>query len=630
MFYFLLSLLRLLRFSDASSSTDGNQRPNVLFIVVDDLRPTLGCYGEPLLRTPNIDNLASKSILFKEAFSQQAVCGPSRVSLLTSRRPDTTRLYDFFSFWRLHAGNYTTLPQHFKENGYITQSVSKIFHPGVASNHTDDAYYSWTNTPYHPPTQQYKNAKICPDRHQKLGMNIVCPVDVNRMPGNSLPDLETAEFATEFLNNMSDTKPDKPFFLAVGFHKPHIPLKYPKKYKSLYPLSEVGLARNNTYPWRMPLVAWNPWKDLRGRDDVKEMNLRYPFGPLPTDYQRLVRQSYYAATSYMDAQVGKVLAALEKNGFSSNTIVAFISDHGWALGEHQEWSKYSLFEVAVKVPFILYIPGVTYTNDEKKDKIFPYFDFFSNNQNENPNDIHQISRLERKTGKVFDNAALAMSLKQLTKTWVFEPRYTTSALVELVDLFPTLAEAAGIQTLPLCPEDSFQTWLCTEGTSLMPLIRNVTKYTDQRNGLENDNNKDQIIPKLPKVSSEQNIINLLAKKCSPDFTAATSDFPWKNAVFSQYPRPAVNPQSNTEIPHLVDIRIMGYSMWTADFHYTEWVSFIPKGYKIVWEESYGRELYFRTTDPDELNNVSLLESCFPLVMKLSKQLRLGWRNSLPN
>ncbi|TKC36841.1 hypothetical protein EI555_016251 [Monodon monoceros] len=135
---------------------------NVLLIIVDDLRPSLGCYGDKLIRSPNMDQLASRSLLFQNAFAQQAVCAPSRVSLLTGRRPDTTRLYDFNSYWRAHSGNFSTIPQYFKENGYVTMSVGKVFHPGVSSNHSDDSPYSWSLPPYHPSSEKYENTKVRP------------------------------------------------------------------------------------------------------------------------------------------------------------------------------------------------------------------------------------------------------------------------------------------------------------------------------------------------------------------------------------------------------------------------------------------------------------------------------------
>lgn len=164
---------------------------------------------------------------------QQALCAPSRNSMLTGRRPDTLHLYDFYNYWRKTVGNFTTLPQLFKEHGYTTYSVGKIFHPGISSNFTDDYPLSWTVKPYHPPSQKYKNAAVCFDNTTKrLQRNLICPVDVNMQPRHSLPDLETLDHAVKILQKSNHQS--KPFFLAVGFQKPHIPLKYPKHYLSMF------------------------------------------------------------------------------------------------------------------------------------------------------------------------------------------------------------------------------------------------------------------------------------------------------------------------------------------------------------------------------------------------------------
>uniref|UniRef100_A0A1Y1KS11 Sulfatase N-terminal domain-containing protein n=1 Tax=Photinus pyralis TaxID=7054 RepID=A0A1Y1KS11_PHOPY len=207
------------------------RKPNVLFIIVDDLRPSLGIYGDDNARTPNIDALAKKSAVFTNVFAQQALCAPSRNSFLTSRRPDSLHLYDFNSYWRDVAGNFTTIPQLFKENGYYTHSIGKVFHPGKSSNFTDDSLYSWSRSPYHPPTEKYKNAKVCVTRNG-LAQNILCPVIVNEQPGGSLPDLESLSAAKDFLKYHKQIS-TLPYFLAVGFHKPHIPLKFPIEYLSI-------------------------------------------------------------------------------------------------------------------------------------------------------------------------------------------------------------------------------------------------------------------------------------------------------------------------------------------------------------------------------------------------------------
>lgn len=160
---------------------------------------------------------------------QQALCAPSRNSFLTGRRPDTIRLYDFYSYWRDTVGNITTLPQFFKERGYDAYSVGKVFHPGQSSNFTDDYPYSWSHYPYHPPTDRYKDAAVCKDKiTNTYKKNLICPVAVAKQPGKTLPDIQSLKYAVSIIKNKRTSK--KPFFVAVGFHKPHIPLKFPKQY----------------------------------------------------------------------------------------------------------------------------------------------------------------------------------------------------------------------------------------------------------------------------------------------------------------------------------------------------------------------------------------------------------------
>ncbi|XP_007957243.1 iduronate 2-sulfatase [Orycteropus afer afer] len=382
---------------------------NVLVIVVDDLRPTLGCYGDKLVRSPNIDQLASHSLLFQNAFAQQAVCAPSRVSFLTGRRPDTTRLYDFNSYWRVRAGNFSTIPQYFKENGYVTMSVGKVFHPGISSNHSDDYPYSWSIPPYHPSSEKYENTKTCRGRDGELHANLLCPVDVADVPEGTLPDKQSTEQAIQLLGKMKTSA--RPFFLAVGYHKPHIPFRYPKEFQKLYPLENITLAPDPQVPAGLPPVAYNPWMDIRQREDVEALNISVPYGPIPADFQRQIRQSYFASVSYLDTQVGRLLR--------------------WSLGEHGEWAKYSNFDVTTRVPLMFYVPGRTAVLPEAGKQLFPYIDPFD-----------PISEL-------------------------MEPGRQVEELVELVSLFPTLAGLAGLPIPPRCPVPSFHVELCREGQNLL-------------------------------------------------------------------------------------------------------------------------------------------------------------------
>uniref|UniRef100_A0A3Q3JML2 Iduronate 2-sulfatase n=1 Tax=Monopterus albus TaxID=43700 RepID=A0A3Q3JML2_MONAL len=403
---------------------------NVLFIIADDLRTSLGCYGDSVVKSPNIDQLASKSQVFLNAYAQQAVCAPSRTSMLTSRRPDTTRLYDFNSYWRVHSGNYTTLPQYFKDRGYFTMSVGKVFHPGIASNYTDDYPYSWSTPAYHPPSFRYEKKKVCKGEDGKLHANLLCAVDVAEQPGGTLPDLESTDKAVQLLKSRANK--DDPFFLAVGFHKPHIPFRIPQEYLSLYPIEQMTLAPDPDVPKRLPPVAYNPWVDVRKRDDVQKLNISFPYGPVPEDFQLRIRQYYYAAVSYMDAQVGRLVSALDDLGLTNTTVVVFTSDHGWSLGEHGDWAKYSNFDVTTRVPLIFYVPGLTAQYDWLGESTFPFIDVLTQSE-----------------------------------------YHFKCKLVELVDVFPTVSHMAGLRAPKPCADVSFQEELCTEGHNLAYTFQHV-------------------------------------------------------------------------------------------------------------------------------------------------------------
>ncbi|RXM94901.1 Iduronate 2-sulfatase [Acipenser ruthenus] len=258
---------------------------NVLLIVVDDLRPSLGCFGDTVVKSPNIDQLASKSNVFHNAFVQ-----------------------------------------------------------------------------------------VCKGKDGKLHANLLCPVDVSEMPEGTLPDMQSTEEAVRLLKAVKDES--HPFFLAVGYHKPHIPFRYPQEFLKLYPLENMTLAPDPEIPKGMPTVAYNPWTDIRKREDVQALNVSFPYGPIPRDFQLQIRQSYFAAVSYLDTQAGQLLSALDDLGLANETIVVFTSDHGWSLGEHGEWAKYSNFDVALRVPLIIYVPGTTAPTPKPGDKTFPFLDPF--------------------------------------------------------------------------------------------------------------------------------------------------------------------------------------------------------------------------------------------------------------
>lgn len=306
------------------------------------------------------------------------------------------------------AGNFTTLPEYFKQNGYFTYSIGKVFHPGSSSNFTDDFPYSWSKEAFHPKSAKYLNAPVCID--EETGdeyENLLCPVDLNLFPEHILPDIESTLHAKKVLNVSYTSK--QPFFLAIGFHKPHIPFQFPRKYLDSHRLDKFLLPDEDFKPFGLPDVAWNPFNDLRKRHDVAALNLSYPFGTLPKKFRMKARQHYYASVSYIDDLIGELL----QNVNPSNTIVVLTSDHGWSLGEHTEWAKYSNFDVALRVPLIIYDP----------------------------------SQLQLQPKRI-------------------------SEISELVDIFPTLVDLTGLPKLQKCSSaagvEGFK--VCTEGQSLKKLM----------------------------------------------------------------------------------------------------------------------------------------------------------------
>jgi len=357
----------------ASLAGSEKRKLNVLFIAVDDLRPELGCYGVKGMKTPNIDALAASGTLFERAYCQQAVCSPSRTSLLTGLRPDTTRIYDLQTHFRLTIPDAVTLPEYFKQHGYHTQGLSKIFHGGL------DDPQSWSVPHWQPKAPQYASQEIRDDIAKRLkeaqsqsedvtekvlqrdpdtGLALKVrrpakrvlgpPWECADVPDNALNDGATADRAIEVLRQIKD----KPFFLAVGFLKPHLPFVAPKKYFDMYPLDKVDLADNPYPPKDCTEFSLAHWGELRGYQGMPKT------GDMPDDQARELRRAYYAAASYTDAQIGRVIDELDRLGLRDNTVIVLWGDHGWQLGEHTEWCKHTNFEVATRSPLIISAPGM--------------------------------------------------------------------------------------------------------------------------------------------------------------------------------------------------------------------------------------------------------------------------------
>lgn len=405
-----------------------DDRLNVLFIGVDDLRPNLACYGKSEVKTPNMDKLAARGMLFRRAYCQIASCGPSRASLLTGRRPDTTTVFDNRKKFRDVMPHVVTLPQHFKNNGYHTRSFGKVFH-GIFSGEVNEDPVSWSEPAWRPKAVQYRTEeglKVLRERYPKRfgdpsksqeevqgqrrfkGLAVEAP-DVN---DNDLIDGRTADEAIKVMRQIKD----KPFFLAVGFVKPHAPYVAPKKYFDLYKTDDFDAPAIDVLPLGSPNLVGNDSIELRGYTGINKS------GPIPVSQAQWVRHGYNACVTYVDAQIGRLTDELDKLGLKDKTVIVLWSDHGYHLGHNGLWCKNTNFEAATRVPLIVADP-----RSEAKGQ-------------------------------------------------------STEALVELVDLYPTLAELC---SLPVSKD--------LHGKSFAPLL-------------------DQ--PKLP----------------------------WKKAVFSQTPRPYTRPK----------------------------------------------------------------------------------------
>jgi iduronate 2-sulfatase len=399
-----------------ASQTRGHAGPaakklNVLFISVDDLRPALTCAGDPYAKTPHIDRLGQKGTVFMRAYCQQAVCSPSRSSLLTGRRPDSTRVYDLVTHFRSALPDVVTLPQFFRLQGYYVHGVGKIYHPGYDDKLSWSAPWEAAKGPNFGPAGQKLLAELVArakqgkkDAGKVRGLAFEAP----EVADGELKDGMAATRALELLRACKTR--NEPFFLAVGFARPHLPFVAPKRYWDLYAGEPLPVATSSTPPKDAPPYAPQLGGELRAYHNMPRT------GALPLETARSLVHGYYASVSYMDAQVGRLLDALQELGLADSTVVILWGDHGWHLGDHGMWCKHTNYERATRSALVLRAPGQK------------------------------------------------------------APGRTTDALVEFVDIYPTLTELCGLPR----PEG-------VEGLSFAPLLDDARR-------------------------------------------------PWKSAAFSQYPR----------------------------------------------------------------------------------------------
>lgn len=330
-------------------------RPNVLFIMVDDLRPALGCYGDEIAHSPNIDRLARRGVVFQRAYCQQAVCCPSRLSLLTGRRPDTIHVWDLKTHFRDAKPNIVTLPQSFKQLGFVTQSVGKILH-GSGKPSKDPP--SWTETPVYDYVRDPKLRYALPKNLSGDGLKRASSEAAN-VPDDHYIDGKVCEEAIAALRKLKSQR-SKSFFLAVGFRKPHLPFCAPRKYWDLYKRDGIPLPRVSEHPEDAPELATRSWKELEGYSDIPDD------GKLSTQKVRELRHGYYACVSYVDALVGRLLDELESLEMADDTVIVLVGDHGFHLGEQGLWAKANNYELSTRVPLIICAPsaGISGSNNE--------------------------------------------------------------------------------------------------------------------------------------------------------------------------------------------------------------------------------------------------------------------------
>jgi iduronate 2-sulfatase len=393
-------------------SADASERPNVLLILVDDLKPVIGAYGDPVAKTPNLDRLVSRGMRFDLAYCNQAVCAPSRFTLMTGSHSTSTGLYGLGSQLREIVPEAVTLPQYFaKHGGYCTESLGKVFHIGHG-NHGDPESFSVPH--FHDKVIEYLDpestdgGKLTREEayftNQKLG-------EIRSLPRGAAfesPDVEDIQYAdgrvaAETIKRLQAAKQRReeqgtPFFIAAGFARPHLPFSAPQKYWDLYDPSSLPMPEYEELPKGAPAVAGKRGGEITNYKPVPER------GEMPEELKRKLIRGYYASTSFVDAQIGKVIDELDRLGLDQNTIVVLWGDHGFHLGDLGIWTKHTNYEQANRIPIVIVAPGVT------------------------------------------------------------KPGSSTKQLTESVDLYPTLAELAGLPA-PDVPQS-------IDGTSLVPVLKN--------------------------------------------------------------------------------------------------------------------------------------------------------------
>ena len=333
--------------------------PNVLLIMADDLNNDLGTYGHTIVKTPNLDRLAARALRFDRAYTQFPLCSPSRVSLLTGRRPDTTRVHDLVTDFRTTLPDVVTLPQAFKRSGYVSARVGKIYHygnPGQIGTSGLDDPASWDEV-INPRGVDKDEEPQLTNLTPKRGLGSALAYYASPAPDEAHTDGKVAAETIALLEKHKD----RPFFIGAGFYRPHCPFIAPRKYFDLYPLD------------RIPAPTFTP-ADLEGIPGAAWFTTP-PNWDVPPDGLRETIRAYYASISFLDANVGRVLDALERLGLADRTIVVFMSDHGYHLGDRGQWMKMTLFERSTRSPLVIAGPGVT-AKGRSTSRIVEFLDLY--------------------------------------------------------------------------------------------------------------------------------------------------------------------------------------------------------------------------------------------------------------
>lgn len=399
----LLGLLPVLGLGQAAPV-----RPHVLLVCIDDLKPALGSYGDPLAKTPNLDRLAARGMRFDSTYSNQAVCAPSRNNLLLGIRSTTLGIYSLGEHFRQARPDAVTLTQYFMRHGWRAEAVGKILHTGHG-NHDDAA--SWSVPRQIEKVVEYLDPKSTPGgrltreealfTNQRLGQARALPRgaawEIIDVPDSAYADGRIADEAIRRLR-AAKQRDDQPLFLALGFVKPHLPFTAPKKYWDLHDRLAFKPAARTIPPAGAPAYAGKTLLELNNYAPVPEAP------PLDPELQRTLMHGYYAAVSFVDAQIGRVLDELDRLGLAGNTLIVVWGDHGWHFGDNGAWTKHTNYEQANRIPLMIVAPGVARAGAH------------------------------------------------------------TAQLAETVDIFPTLAELAGLPK-PDVPQS-------LDGVSLVPVLRN--------------------------------------------------------------------------------------------------------------------------------------------------------------